>query len=54
LLDREFQAREHQKQARFKLCASVQDIDYQHRRNLKKAQVRKWPKSIGWSGEKNY
>ena len=45
LLDREFQTREHRKQdrlvrqARFKLRASVQDIDYQHRRNLKKAQV---------------
>ncbi|MGB1478882.1 MAG: ATP-binding protein, partial [Marinobacter salsuginis] len=45
LLDRECQTREHRKQdrlvrqARFKLRASVQDIDYQHRRNLKKAQV---------------
>jgi hypothetical protein len=27
------------RQARFKLRASVQGIDYQHRRNLKKAQV---------------
>lgn len=45
LLDRECQTREHRKQdrlvrqARFKLRASVQDIDYQHSRNLKKAQV---------------
>jgi DNA replication protein DnaC len=45
LLDREFQTREHRKQdrlvrqARFKLRASIQDIDYQHPRNLKKAQV---------------
>ena len=45
LLDRECQTREHRKQdrlvrqARFKLRASVQDIDYQHPRNLKKAQV---------------
>ena len=27
------------RQARFKLRASIQDIDYQHPRNLKKAQV---------------
>lgn len=45
LLDRELQTREHRKQdrlvrqARFKLRCSVQDIDYQHPRNLKKAQV---------------
>jgi DNA replication protein DnaC len=45
LLDREYQTREHRKQdrlirqARLKLNASVQDIDYQHPRNLKKAQV---------------
>ena len=45
LLDREFQTREYRKQdrlvrqARFKLRASIQDIDYQHPRNLKKAQV---------------
>jgi DNA replication protein DnaC len=45
LLDREFQTRDHRKQdrlvrqARFKLRASVQDIDYQHPRNLKKTQV---------------
>ena len=45
LLDREFQTREHRKQdrlvrqARLKLRASIQDIDYQHPRNLKKAQV---------------
>jgi len=45
LLDRECKTREHRKQdrlvrqARFKLRASVQDIDYQHRRNLKKAQA---------------
>lgn len=45
LLDRECQSREHRKQerlvrqARFKLRASVQEIDYQHARNLKKAQV---------------
>lgn len=45
LLDREYQAREHRKQdrlirqARLKLSASVQEIDYQHPRNLKKAQV---------------
>jgi len=45
LLDREYQTREHRKQdrlirqARFKLQACVHDIDYQHPRNLKKAQV---------------
>jgi DNA replication protein DnaC len=45
LLDRELQTRDHHKQnrlvrqARFKLRASVQDIDYQHPRSLKKAQV---------------
>ncbi|MCP5347244.1 MAG: ATP-binding protein [Pseudomonadales bacterium] len=45
LLDREYQTREHRKQdrlvrqARLKLNATVQDIDYQHPRNLKKAQV---------------
>lgn len=45
LIDRECQAREHRKQdrlirqARLRLQASVQDIDYQHPRNLKKAQV---------------
>lgn len=45
LLDREHQAREQRKQdrlirqARFRLRASVRDIDYQHPRNLKKAQV---------------
>lgn len=45
LLDREHQAREHRqqdrlmRQARFKLRASVQDIDYRHPRNLKKTQV---------------
>ena len=45
LLDREFQTREYRKQdrlvrqARLKLRASIQDIDYQHPRNLKKAQV---------------
>jgi len=45
LLDREYQTREHRKQdrlirqARLKLSASVQEIDYQHPRNLKKAQV---------------
>ncbi len=45
LLDREYQAREHRKQdrlvrqARFKLQASITDIDYQHPRNLKKSQV---------------
>lgn len=45
LLDRECQSREHRKQerlvrqARLKLRASVWEIDYQHARNLKKAQV---------------
>jgi DNA replication protein DnaC len=45
LLDRECQTRNHRKQdrlirqARFKLRACVQDIDYQHPRNLQKAQV---------------
>lgn len=45
LLDRECQARDHRKQqrlirqARFRLRASVQDVDYQHPRNLAKAQV---------------
>lgn len=45
LLDRECQDREHRKQdrlirqARFRLRASLQDIDYQHPRNLNKAQV---------------
>ena len=45
LLDREYQTRENRKQdrlirqARLKLNASIQDIDYQHPRNLKKAQV---------------
>jgi len=45
LIDREFQTREHRqqdrltRQARFKLRAYVQDIDYQHPRNLSKAQV---------------
>lgn len=45
LLDRECQDREHRKQdrlihqARFRLRASIQDIDYQHPRNLNKAQV---------------
>lgn len=45
LLDRECQAREHRKQdrlirqARFRLRACLHDIDYQHPRNLKKAQV---------------
>ncbi len=45
LLDREYQVREQRKQdrlirqARLKLRASVQEIDYQHPRNLKKAQV---------------
>jgi DNA replication protein DnaC len=45
LLDREYQTREHRKQdrlvrqARFKLQATITDIDYQHPRNLKKTQV---------------
>jgi DNA replication protein DnaC len=45
LLDREYQTRDHRKQdrlvrhARFKLQASIMDIDYQHPRNLKKNQV---------------
>jgi len=45
LLEREYQTRDHRKQdrlvrqARFKLQASVRDIDYQHPRNLKKTQV---------------
>ena len=45
LLDREYQSRDHRKQdrlvrqARFKLHATIQDIDYQHPRNLKKTQV---------------
>jgi DNA replication protein DnaC len=45
LLDREYQSRDHRKQdrlvrqARFKLQASIQAIDYQHPRNLKKTQV---------------
>lgn len=45
LLDREYQTRDHRKQdrlvrqARFKLQASISDIDYQHPRNLKKTQV---------------
>jgi DNA replication protein DnaC len=45
LLDREYQTRDHRKQdrlvrqARFKLQATITDIDYQHPRNLKKTQV---------------
>jgi len=45
LLDREYQTRDHRKQdrlvrqARFKLQATITDIDYQHPRNLKKNQV---------------
>jgi DNA replication protein DnaC len=45
LLDREYQTRDHRKQdrlvrqARFKLQATVPDIDYQHPRNLKKTHV---------------
>src|SRR5699024_5463092 len=45
LLDREHQSREHRKQARlirqarFRLHACLQDVDYQHPRNLTKAQV---------------
>lgn len=45
LLEREYQTRDHRKQdrlvrqARFKLQAAIQDIDYQHPRNLKKNQV---------------
>ena len=45
LLDRECQTRQHRKQARllrqarFRLHATIQDIDYQHARNLAKAQV---------------
>lgn len=45
LLDRECQEREQRKQARlirqarFRLRATVQDVDYQHPRNLTKAQV---------------
>ena len=45
LLDREYQSRDHRKQdrlvrqARFKLQATITDIDYQHPRNLKKTQV---------------
>ena len=45
LIDHELLSRDQNKQARliraakFKLMASIQDIDYQHRRNLKKDQV---------------
>lgn len=45
LLDRESQAREHRRQdrllrqAKFRLQACLQDIDYQHSRHLRKAQV---------------
>lgn len=45
LLDREYQTRDHRKQdrlvrqARFKLQATISDIDYQHPRNLNKSQV---------------
>lgn len=45
LIDRECRAREQRKQdrlihqARFRLRASIQDVDYQHPRNLQKAQV---------------
>jgi len=58
LLDREFQTREHRKQdrlvrqARFKPRASVQDIDYQHPRNLKRPKWLSWPRPIGWSEDK--
>lgn len=45
LIDHELQNREHNKQARlirlarFKLMARIQDIDYQHRRNIRKEQI---------------
>ena len=53
LLDRERQSRDHRRQdrlirqARFKLLGSIQQIDYQHPRNLGKARVAQMA-DIGW------
>jgi DNA replication protein DnaC len=53
LLDRECQSRDHRRQdrlirqARFKLLGSIQQIDYQHPRNLGKAQVAQMA-DTGW------
>lgn len=53
LLDRECQSRDHRRQdrlirqARFKLLGSIQEIDYQHPRNLGKAQVAQMA-DTGW------
>lgn len=37
-------------QARFKLRATIQDIDYQHPRNIKQTQIAGWRRGTGSSG----
>ena len=55
LLDREFQSREHRKQdrlvrqARFKLRASIQEIDYSTRATSRKHKWCSWHRPTGWS-----